>query len=46
MSDEWVVGAAMGVGKARDIALDRKNAHLMLLVGRDTSFTLFEYIVC
>jgi hypothetical protein len=23
----------MGVGKARDIALDRKNAHLMLLVG-------------
>jgi len=29
--DEWVVGAAMGVGRARDIALDRKNAHLMRL---------------
>ena len=31
VTDTWVVGAAIGVGKARDIALDRKSANQMLL---------------
>ena len=29
VTDTWVVGAAMGVGRARDMALDRKHAHMM-----------------
>ena len=31
VTDTWVVGAAMGVGRARDMALDRKHAHMMFL---------------
>ena len=31
VTDTWVVGAAIGVGKARDIALDRKSSSQMLL---------------
>ena len=31
VTDEWVVGGAMGVGASRDLALNRANAGLMLL---------------
>ena len=30
-TDEWIVGAAVGVGRARDLALDRTNARLALV---------------